>query len=734
MNEWKCIEDYSFTIYPENMTAILEVNLYELDEFKLTTSNGSEISMSNITLAKGLSSKDDRVIVSQSGVYKLTISNLNIDNLTCKISLIKELEEVVEPTIDVPTEETVEPTIPVDPSECQHIPFNINYNWNNDYTKCTATGSCYICKEKYINEEGYIIVSDNSSCTHEGEKTITAMFFEEGLSNQVKIITTPKLSHTYSELYTQLPVECGEYGLKSYYRCNKCLAYFDENKMECELDDLYYYQSHDYVDGECLNCGDTYIDYYVQDLYIRGTMNSWGVDEKYKLDFDSKTATSSIRVSLIEGEAFKIADKYWNFVFGYSDVLLDETYFSYNSEDIMVLVSGDYVVTVTGFDSYYFTVEVKAYCIHKYSSVLAPGETCKFIKTCAYCNKVEEYIEHDYRNSVICYKCGYEDIEEYYVKGSFNNYITNKDFALILDKNTWTATVDVWLKVGHSFKVGTAEGWEFSYDENSLSPTAKDAFIMDENMEYLCVANSSNALGVKFTITIFGMDTLEPRIYIDTLESYTVDSETSKIDSKYFVMGSMNNFVANEEYRLLVEDGIDKTIIDLREGDIFIISTNDYSEVYNYNNSNFDSGLFAFVDYGTFSVLTPGTYEIIVSSSNCFITLVSKDEPNDDLTEENGKVTIYFYTSVWDVDSPVIWVHAWNANGSVDKVMTRTANGQFVVQLDEGYTNIIFVRGETGSLAGDWDKKWNQTGDLIINGNIFTLNSWDYEGFWSTTN
>ena len=73
--------------------------------------------------------------------------------------------------------------------------------------------------------------------------------------------------------------------------------------------------------------------------------------------------------------------------------------------------------------------------------------------------------------------------------------------------------------------------------------------------------------------------------------------------------------------------------------------------------------------------------------------------------------------------------------------MTAVENGIYAVNLPTGYVNgdnVIFCRMNPGNANNGWenDKKWNQTGDLVIptdGKNLYTINdgSWD-AGSWST--
>ena len=80
-------------------------------------------------------------------------------------------------------------------------------------------------------------------------------------------------------------------------------------------------------------------------------------------------------------------------------------------------------------------------------------------------------------------------------------------------------------------------------------------------------------------------------------------------------------------------------------------------------------------------------------------------------------------------------------------VVKEERNGIYECELPEGMTNVIFCRmnPEYTTLSWDVDNNevvedhvWNQTGDLELEGNHFTINKWDNGvdgksvGVWST--
>lgn len=408
--------------------------------------------------------------------------------------------------------------------------------------------------------------------------------------------------------------------------------------------------SHEFVDGLCTGCGLEEGNYEVDQFYVRGEHNSWGSPEEDALVYDPKTKTASITITLEEGKKFKVADANWTdgLNFGFANSTFEEGLFEAAGEDIIVLQTAEYIITVSGYDTGEYAVEIKVACLHEFGPETAvSGKECEFTQTCTKCNTVNQYTKHTFTDAdIICDVCGHADLKVYYVKGSFNNFEVNEEFVLEYDETTHTATVNLWLQVGHSFKIGTADGtdeekWKFGYDANALTESAKDAFIADGDANYYCVAKGENALGVKFTVTITGLNTLNHTMTIDTEEEYSVESvDIPSASSGLFVLGTMNGWGANDSYGLSTKDGKSTITLTLTAGDEFKIAKADYSTEFNFNTTTFATGLFtAGGEYGNnLTVVTSGTYTIVVVGNTC--TIVAGENTDDivlpDPVDENA--------------------------------------------------------------------------------------------------
>ncbi len=95
--------------------------------------------------------------------------------------------------------------------------------------------------------------------------------------------------------------------------------------------------------------------------------------------------------------------------------------------------------------------------------------------------------------------------------------------------------------------------------------------------------------------------------------------------------------------------------------------------------------------------------------------------PTTNWTKDSARFSAYYFSG----DSDPVWVS-----------LTATSDGKYAGTIPSGnYKEVIFVRMNPDTTANTWDNKWNQTADLTIDGNCFTLTSTDWDngtGTWST--
>lgn len=395
---------------------------------------------------------------------------------------------------------------------------------------------------------------------------------------------------------------------------------------------------HSFVDGICSVCGQTEADLELVQYYVRGTgVGTWDAIEANALKINRTTYTATITVHMEKDTQFKIADASWtdgfNFGYGNANVTYDEGLFGNNDGDnFLVLNTADYIITVSGLDGTEHKITIKAGCLHVYGSgKLVEGKTCDYVKTCSNCGLEQKYTEHFFEDDdLVCDLCSYYDFKVYYVKGSFNNFETNEDFKLEYDETTFTATIDLLLTVGHTFKIAT-DDWssEFAFD-SSVIPTG--SFVADKDNNFVCVASTPSGEDVLFHVTITGMNTVNQKISITTAEEYVVNEVEGTVNpSDLYVKGTMTEWAESEDYQLSIIDNVASITVDLTAGDEFKIANPDWSNQYHLLNVTCTQGLFdAAGDDAAkpnMKVKTTGTYKIEVVDGKCTITLINGDTP-----------------------------------------------------------------------------------------------------------
>ena len=89
---------------------------------------------------------------------------------------------------------------------------------------------------------------------------------------------------------------------------------------------------------------------------------------------------------------------------------------------------------------------------------------------------------------------------------------------------------------------------------------------------------------------------------------------------------------------------------------------------------------------------------------------------------------------LWNQADAKFFVHAWGESPFVDVQMTLVAGETdiYEAEINKDHNMIIFLRLAPTATAVVWDgaDMWNKTSDLSIEGNCYTITSWE-EGSWS---
>ena len=112
--------------------------------------------------------------------------------------------------------------------------FLVAYDWEDDFSKCTATKTCEKCGQAGAETEvtkPLSSVTEPATCTALGVRTYTAVFNNPAYTNQTKAEDIPMLEHPYNDYYTvDLEPTCTEAGSESRH-CAACTAKTDEREI-----------------------------------------------------------------------------------------------------------------------------------------------------------------------------------------------------------------------------------------------------------------------------------------------------------------------------------------------------------------------------------------------------------------------------------------------------------------------------------------------------------------------
>ena len=95
-----------------------------------------------------------------------------------------------------------------------------------------------------------------------------------------------------------------------------------------------------------------------------------------------------------------------------------------------------------------------------------------------------------------------------------------------------------------------------------------------------------------------------------------------------------------------------------------------------------------------------------------------------------AKSRIFFDPGVWAGDNATLFAYTWNETTSSARPMTRYNEQLYQVEIPGIHNHIIFVRQAPSSTSFDWENVWNQTEELTIDANLYTITDWT-TGEWS---
>lgn len=172
----------------------------------------------------------------------------------------------------------------------------------------------------------------------------------------------------------------------------------------------------------------------------------------------------------------------------------------------------------------------------------------------------------------------------------------------------------------------------------------------------------------------------------------------------------------------------------------FVQGTADWNTTKGSNSSN-QSTIGAAAKYGSNNIKVPaGTYDIYMLDAATGYKIVTKDTPVVKAPVKGETTKLYLNPNIWDMLSARFAAYFY---GNGEKWVSMTdADGDGIYEVtiptDKTYPNVIFVRMNPANTTNNWSNKWNQTGDLTINGNkgkVFKVTAWDKQtNGWSAYN
>ena len=277
-----------------------------------------------------------------------------------------------------------------------------------------------------------------------------------------------------------------------------------------------------------------------------------------------------------------------------------------------------------------------------------------------------------------------------------------------------------------------AKQWVDFYLENGAAFSTEETY-------YIAVAPASFATG--FGISLNGVEIKKFEGAYDLKRNVILDLgtlELPEVSQNWSVSGTFNEW--GDDDMSIDGDWFVARNITITTADRFKFRA-DHGWAYNRGNGQ---TLNADVVYDD---LTQGGTDMYVSASAIYDVYLSKDtysmklvkvgdyvDPNptpDPEPEPEPEGTVIYFNpggnSLWDKDDA--WFEAW-VWGAGDKWVTFTAtseSGIYSAVVPTGTTGMKILRRSSSHKAGSWDdnQKWNNTGDITLNGkNYITITGW----------
>ena len=150
---------------------------------------------------------------------------------------------------------------------------------------------------------------------------------------------------------------------------------------------------------------------------------------------------------------------------------------------------------------------------------------------------------------------------------------------------------------------------------------------------------------------------------------------------------------------------------------------------------------------GNTSVLTAGTYDVYLDTTNKKIYVVTAGSAIEDAVEQTvsnqkpvesaGKLYL-IPNANWKIDNARFAAYFFGNSERWLDMTDADSDGCYECEIPEGYPSVIFCRMNPNTTTNNWNNKWNQTADLTVptdGTNCYTVKegTWDQGGgTWST--
>ena len=242
-------------------------------------------------------------------------------------------------------------------------------------------------------------------------------------------------------------------------------------------------------------------------------------------------------------------------------------------------------------------------------------------------------------------------------------------------------------------------------------------------------AYDSNASKIEFDATadtsviVIATDKISDYIYGDVDLSGEVNIKDATLIQK-----AIANIEPIDETARTLADVNDDGLLTIRDATMiqkWLAKYTDTGRVGNKHYEGNDDYTIPTVTFPTSVSVTSPTASTISTTFPTSTTYVKTNTLYLDVTgiaTSDARYAAYFYSGTTNY----IWVD-----------MVQVSNNIYSVQVPDGYSNVIFCRMNGASTDNVWENRWNQSDDLTMDGNLYTLSGWGagnlFNGTWSTS-